>query len=64
LNDKISTFIKEAEFPGIFSWYSISQLLIMTVNKSILSRGLTRLRQELSAEMKALMLDIELLESI
>lgn len=62
LNEKITTFIREAEFPGIFSWYSINQLLILTVNKETISRGLMRLRQELSAEMKALQLDIELKE--
>lgn len=64
LNEKITTFIMEAQFPGIFSWYSINQLLILTVNKETISRGLIRLRQELSAEMKALQLDIELKEQV
>lgn len=64
LNEKITTFIREAEYPGIFSWYSINQLLILTENKETISRGLNRLREELSAEMKALQLDIELKEQI
>lgn len=64
LNDKITTFIRESEFPGIFSWYSISQLLVLSVKQETIARGIERLRQELSAEMNALQLGIEINNSL
>lgn len=60
LHDKITTFIKEALLPGIFSWYSINQLMVLAMEKETLPRGVGRLRQELASEMNALNLDIVL----
>lgn len=59
LNEKITTFIKEAQYPGIFSWYSINQLLILAIKKETLPQGIDHLKQELSEEMTALQLDID-----
>ena len=63
LNEKISTFIKEAQYPGIFAWFSINQLLILSINKETLPKGIEHLRQELGTEMDALHLEIELIIS-
>lgn len=59
LNDKITTFLKDSLYPGIFSWYSINQLLIFTTHKETLPRGVENLKNELLNEMKALQLEIE-----
>lgn len=63
LNEKITTFIKEAEYGGIFSWYSINQLLILSVKKETLPQGVEHLKQELANEISALQLDIEFVNS-
>ena len=63
LNEKISTFIKEAQYGGIFAWYSINQLLILSTNQETLPKGVEHLREELSEELNALQLDIELKNS-
>ena len=60
LHEKISTFIKESQLPGIFSWYSINQLMILAIERETIPRGLGRLKQELANEMNVLNLDIEL----
>ena len=62
LNEKISTFIKEAQYPGIFAWYSINQLLIFSLKKETLPQGIEHLKAELANEMNVLQLDIELIE--
>ena len=62
LNEKISTFIKEAQYPGIFAWYSINQLLIFSLKKETLPQGIKHLKAELANEMNVLQLDIELTE--
>lgn len=64
LNEKISTFIKDAQYPGIFAWYSINQLLIFSIKKETLPQGIQHLKAELEDEMKALQLDIELIMDI
>ena len=58
INDKITTFIKDAQYPGIFSWYSINQLLILSTKKETLPQGVKHIKQELENELKALQLDI------
>lgn len=63
LNEKITTFIKEAEYGGIFAWYSINQLLILSVKKETLPQGVDHLKQELANEISALQLDIEFVNS-
>ena len=63
LNEKITTFIKEAQYGGIFAWYSINQLLILSSKKETLPQGVDHLKQELSNEINALQLDIELVNS-
>lgn len=61
LNRRVTEFLKDAQFPGIFSWYSINQLLILTLEKGIIPAGITRLCRELADEMNALHLDIDLI---
>lgn len=63
LNEKITTFIKEAEYGGIFSWYSINQLLILSVKKETLPQGVDHLKEELASEISALQLDIEFIHA-
>lgn len=63
LNEKISTFIKEAQYGGIFAWYSINQLLILSTNQETLPKGVEHLKKELAEELNALQLDIELKNS-
>lgn len=58
LHEKITAFIKDSQLPGIFSWYSINQLMILAMEKETIPQGLSRLRQELSNEMNVLKLDI------
>lgn len=60
INEKITTFIKEAEYAGIFSWYSINQLLILSLNSDTIPVGVEHLKKELEPEMKILDIDIEL----
>lgn len=60
INDKITTFIRESQYPGIFSWYSINQLLILSINETTIPNGVEHLKKELSAELKLLHVDIEL----
>ena len=64
LNEKITTFIKEALYPGIFTWYSINQLLIFSVKKQTLPQGIEHLKAELSNELEVLQLDIELIDAM
>lgn len=60
INDKITTFIQESQYAGIFSWYSLNQLLILSVNENTIPRGVEKLKSELSAELSVLHVDIEL----
>ncbi len=60
INDKITTFIREAEYAGIFSWYSINQLLVLSIKEDTIPKGIARLKEELAAELKVLHVDIEL----
>lgn len=60
INDKITTFIQESQYAGIFSWYSINQLLILSVHKDTIPSGLEHLKKELAAELDILNVDIEL----
>lgn len=60
INDKISNFIKDAQYPGIFSWYSMNQLLILTTKQETLPKGIDHMKEELANELAALQLDITL----
>lgn len=60
INDKISTFIQESQYAGIFSWYSINQLLILSVNEDTIPRGVEKLKSELATELSVLHISIEL----
>lgn len=60
INEKVTTFIQEAEYAGIFSWYSINQLLILSVNSATIPSGVEHLKKELEAELAILNVDIEL----
>lgn len=60
INDKITSFIKDAQYPGIFSWFSLNQLLILTTKKETLPQGINHIKSELENELKALQLDINL----
>jgi len=60
LNEKITTFIKDAQYGGIFAWFSINQLLILSIDRETLPKGIEHLKQELASEMTALQLDLEL----
>ena len=61
INTKISTFIKDALFPGIFSWYSINQLLVFSTEMENFPQGIERLKRELKEELEYLQLEIELI---
>lgn len=61
LNERITDFIKDAMFSGIFSWYSINQLLILATKKETIPRGVNRIRNELYAELETLGLEIQLI---
>lgn len=60
INDKITSFIKDAQYPGIFSWYSMNQLLILTTKQETLPKGIDHMKEELLNELTALQLDIVL----
>lgn len=60
LHDKITTFLKEAQYPGIFSWYSYNQLLYFYPQKLPHPIAITHLKNELVNELKTLQLDINL----
>lgn len=60
INDKITNFIKDAQYPGIFSWYSMNQLLILTTKQETLPKGIEHMKEELEHELTALRLDITL----
>lgn len=58
INEKITTFIKDAQYSGIYSWFSMNQLLILSTKKETLPQGVEHIKQELENELKALHLDI------
>ncbi|MCR4580611.1 MAG: diguanylate cyclase [Treponema sp.] len=60
INDKITNYIKDSLLPGIFSWYSINQLLILSTRKETIPQGIERLRKELAEELESLQLEIVL----
>ena len=59
LNEKITTFIKESQLEGIFSWYSINQLLILSTDKEKIDRGIAHLTKEIEAEVTDMQLSIK-----
>ncbi|MBP3742972.1 MAG: GGDEF domain-containing protein [Treponema sp.] len=63
INTKISTFIKDALFPGIFSWYSINQLLVFSTEMENFPQGIERLKRELKEELEYLQLEIQLIRA-
>ena len=60
LNQKITTFIREAQYPGVYSWYSINQLLVLDVRNQNINKAITQLKVEISEEMKFLELDLDI----
>lgn len=60
LNEKITTFLKESQYPGIFSWYSYNQLLYFFPQKIPSPIAISHLKKELANELKTLHLDISL----
>lgn len=60
LNEKITTFIKESHYPGIFSWYSYNQLIYFHPQEIPVPIAVTHLKNELANELKTLQLDITL----
>ena len=58
INDKITTFIKDSILPGIFSWYSINQLMILSTKIETLPQGIEHLKKELKEELESLHLEI------
>jgi diguanylate cyclase (GGDEF)-like protein len=63
INNKITTFIKDAVFPGIFSWYSINQLLVFSTETDTFPQGVERLKRSLKEELEYLQLELVLIKA-
>lgn len=60
LNESISTFIKDSQLSGVFSWFSINQLLILSTKPETFDMKFEKLIEVLTKEMEELHLSIEL----